>query len=255
MSERTAGTRSSGLHSDHTPTAIRRRLRRGPEASYLRDFVYGAIDGTVTTFAVVAGVVGAGLRPAIIVILGLANLAADGFSMAIGNFLSARAEIERRERTRRQEERHIAEIPEGEREEVRQIFAAKGFEGDDLERAVEVITSDRKQWIETMLREEHGFAGGSESPVRAGASTFAAFVLVGAIPLLAFLYDVVTPRALPHAFAWSSVLTGVAFFVVGALKARFVEQPWWRSGAETLLIGGIAAGVAYGIGSALGRLA
>lgn len=243
------------LGSDHTPQAIRARLDRGPEASYLRDFVYGAIDGTITTFAVVAGVVGAGLRPAIIIILGLANLAADGFSMAVGNFLSTRSEIQRRERTRREEERHIAEIPEGEREEIRQIFAAKGFEGADLERAVDIITSDRRQWLDTMMREEHGFAFGAESPLRAGASTFVAFVVVGAIPLLVFIYDLIAPGGLANAFLWGSVLTGVAFVVVGALKARFVEQPWWRSAGETLAIGGVAAAAAYVIGTLLGGIA
>jgi VIT1/CCC1 family predicted Fe2+/Mn2+ transporter len=243
------------LPADHTPQAIRDRLSLGPRTSYLRDFVYGAIDGTVTTFAVVAGVVGAELRPAVIIILGIANLVADGFSMAASNFLATRSELQQRARTSREEERHIAEIPHGEREEVRQIYAAKGFSGDDLERAVEIITSDRKRWLETMLREEHGLPMSGANPWRAAASTFAAFVVVGAIPLVTFLADAIAPGAVSEAFLWSSVLTGAAFFGVGALKARFVDQPWWRAGAETFVVGGVAAAAAFAIGAFLGRIA
>lgn len=242
------------LPTDHTPQAISARLGVGPRPSYLRDFVYGAIDGTVTTFAVVAGVVGAGLRPLVIVVLGVANLVADGFSMAASNFLATRAEIQQRERTAREEERHISEIPEGEREEIRQIYASKGFEGPDLERVVDVITSDRKRWVETMLTEEHGMAPSGVDPLRAAASTFAAFVVVGAIPLALFVVDTFASGSIPTPFLWASVLTAVAFFTVGALKALFVDQPWWRAGAETLLVGGIAAAAAFGLGALLGRL-
>ena len=247
-------TISMELGPQHTPQAIRDRLRRGVRPSYLRDVVYGAIDGTVTTFAVVAGVVGAGLRPVVIIILGIANLVADGFSMAASNFLATRAERQQQERTIREEERHLAEVPEGEREEVRQIYAAKGFTGDDLERAVEIITADRTRWLDTMLREEHGLASVRVDPLRAGLATFAAFLLVGAVPLLAFIVDLVRPGAVVRPFVWSSALTGAAFFAVGALKSRFVEQPWWRSGAETFVLGGTAAGVAYAIGMLLGRV-
>jgi VIT1/CCC1 family predicted Fe2+/Mn2+ transporter len=246
--------RPRDLQSEHTAQAISKRLARGPATSVLRDLVYGAIDGTVTTFAVVAGVVGAGLRPAIILILGIANLAADGFSMAASNFLATRAEIQRRARTLHDEERQITVVPEGEREEIRQIYRSKGFSGEDLERAVEIITSDRKRWIDTMLLEEHGYGSTGAEPLRAGLATFSAFVIVGSIPLLSFSYAWFVPDALPSAFRWSSVLTGVAFFVVGALKSRVVDQRWWRSGAETLAVGGIAAAAAFGIGSLLGGI-
>jgi VIT1/CCC1 family predicted Fe2+/Mn2+ transporter len=240
---------------DHTPEAIHDRLVAGPRVSHLRDFIYGAIDGTVTTFAVVAGVVGAGLRPIVIIILGVANLVADGFSMAASNFLATRAERQQRLRTIKDEERQISMIPEGEREEVRQIFASKGFTGDDLERAVEIITSDTERWVETMLREEHGLSGTPPNPLRAGATTFIAFVLVGAVPLLAFIYDAVADDQLAQPFAVSIALTAMAFFTVGAMKGRFVDQPWWRAGSETLLVGGIAALAAYGIGALLGGIA
>lgn len=235
---------------DHRPEAIRRRLGEGPARRDLRDFIYGGIDGAVTTFAVVAGVAGARLSAAIVVVLGLANLLADGFSMAVSNYLGTRAEMQQREQWRRVEEAHIERYPEGEREEVRQIYAAKGFEGEDLERVVAVITADRDRWVETMLGEEHGFPAGDGSPVRAGTVTFIAFVVVGFLPLVTFIWQYFAPPGLQleRPFAWSAFLTGVAFFVVGAAKSRFVGQRWITAGLETLTMGGAAAVLAYVVG-------
>lgn len=243
------------LGPDHTPEGVRERLSRPPEHSYLRDFVYGAIDGAVTTFAIVAGVAGANLGAGVVIVLGLANLVADGFSMAVSNYLGTRAEQDRRTQARLTEERHIELVPEGEREEIRHLFAAKGFEGEDLERAVEVITADRERWVETMLNEELGFPPTTASPARAGAATFVAFILVGALPLLAFLIDLAFPGSIGDPFPISIFLTGIGFLLVGVMKAGVVGQSLWRGGVETLLLGGAAAAVAFGIGAALQGLA
>lgn len=237
------------LKREHTPEAVRERLAAGATGtSYLRDAVYGAIDGAVTTFAIVAGVAGAAMSDGVVIVLGLANLLADGFSMAVSNYLGTRAEQQARGRARLEEERHVAIYPEGEREEVRQIFAAKGFEGEQLERVVDVITADEGRWVETMLREEHGYPAGEHSAVKAGLVTFAAFVVVGAVPLLSYVGAAIGVWGGSGAFVWSSVLTGVAFFVVGAVKGRFVlHNPVW-SGLETLGVGAVAAGMAYACG-------
>ncbi len=234
-----------------TAAAVRERLEREPPESYLRDFIYGAIDGAITTFAVVAGVQGADLEESIVIILGAANLIADGFSMAVSNFLGSRAERQRRELARREEKRQIRHSPEEEREEIRQIFAAKGFEGADLERTVDVITADERIWVETMMTEELGFAASAPNEYRAALATLVAFVTVGFLPLAVFVYDAITPGEVADPFAWSAVMTGVAFFAVGALKSRVVEQGWFRSGLETLAVGGLAAGLAFAAGSFL----
>ena len=235
----------------HTPEAIDERLSRPPRQSHLKDFIYGGIDGTVTTFAVVAGVVGADLSANVIVILGAANLIADGFSMAVSNFLATRAEAQERAKARLEEEREVRDAPEGEREEVRQIFSRKGFSGAELDRVVDVITSDPRVWVDTMMVEELGYSTSESRPFRAAAATFTAFLLVGLIPLLTFIVDLAAPEAVVRPFVWSSILTAVAFFIVGALKARFVTQRWWLAGLETLAVGGTAATIAYVVGALL----
>ena len=236
------------MEHEHTIEAIGERLAAGPRHNYLRDWIYGGIDGSVTTFAVVTGVVGAQLSPAVILILGFANLFADGFSMAASNFLGTKAEHDDMQRLAAIEYRHIDVAPEGEREEVRQIFAAKGFAGADLERVVELITSDRDRWVRTMLTEEYGLPLQPRSAWMAAISTFSAFAICGLIPLLPFLV------AQPHSFAVSIVLTAIVFFVIGSIKSRWSTVSWWRSGLSTLLVGGAAATLAYAVGIALRNL-
>ena len=236
------------MEHEHTVEAIDARLSAGPSHNYLRDFIYGGIDGAVTTFAVVTGVVGAGLSPIVIVILGFANLIADGFSMAASNFLGTKAEHDDMRRLEAIERRHIEVAPEGEREEVRQIFARKGFEGADLDRVVELITSDRDRWVQTMLADEYGLPHSARSPWIAAASTFSAFVVCGLVPLLPYLFKTDWPMV-P-----SVVATGIVFFVIGSVKSRWSTASWWRSGLSTLMVGAAAAGLSYAVGVALGGL-
>jgi vacuolar iron transporter family protein len=182
---------------------------------------------------------------------GVANLLADGLSMAVSNYLGTRSQHEELEEARREEERHITEFPEGEREEIRQIFSAKGFSGETLDRIVETVTQNKKLWIDTMLSEELGLHLEARNPLRAGLSTFVAFVVVGFVPLAPFLMGGAVPQH--QRFFISSIMTGVAFVAVGVAKGVVLKRPLFTSGAQTLLIGGAAAVVAYLVGTWLRR--
>ena len=235
----TSARNSTRLEHGHSPEAIRQRLAEGAKHNYLRDFVYGGIDGAVTTFAIVAGTMGASLPARIILILGAANLIADGFSMAASNYLGTRAELDDYKRLELIEKRHIEIAPEGEREEVRQIYAEKGFAGAELERVVELITSDKERWVETMLTEEYGLPREIRSAWVAGAMTFAAFLICGLLPLLPFIFGAA------DSFLYSIVLTGAVFFLIGSVKSRWSTDSWWSSGLTTFLVGGAAATLAF----------
>jgi vacuolar iron transporter family protein len=244
MGEDPSGRELERLRSEHTGKAIQKRLDGGSQ-SYLRDFVYGAVDGIVTTFAVVAGVAGAGLEERVVIILGAANLFADAFSMAVSNLLSSRAEIQQRDRALVDELRQVEVYPEGEREEIRQIFAQRGYKDDALEQIVRVITSDRKLWVDTMLAEEHGLRGLHPSPLKSAFVTFASFVLIGVVPLAPLL---VTPLGMPLQIYLSVALAGIVFFAIGSLKSLFLGRPALKAGLATLLTGGSAAGLAFLVG-------
>jgi VIT1/CCC1 family predicted Fe2+/Mn2+ transporter len=236
---------SKFLEHSHDPQDIARRLEDGPRISYLRDWVYGGIDGTVTTFAIVAGAVGADLSSRYILILGAANLLADGFSMAAANYSGTKTEIEEYAFIRNMEERHIEHEPEGEREEIRQIFAAKGFKGKTLEDAVDVITAHKERWIDTMMTEEHGLPPVARSPVTAGLMTFLAFVVCGFLPVAPFAFGMDASAQL------SVIMAAISFFLIGSLRSRWSPVHWLRTGTETLAIGLVSAGVAYLVGDFL----
>jgi vacuolar iron transporter family protein len=228
------------LEHSHAREAIRARLARGPHSNYLRDWIYGGIDGAVTTFAIVAGVAGAELSTTVVLVLGFANLLADGLAMAASNYSGTKAERDDYDRVLGIEQKHIALVPEGEREEIRQIFAGKGFSGDDLERIVAVITADPTLWAKTMATEEYGLSPTPRSPALAALSTFAAFIVCGFVPLVTYLSA--------GGLVSCIVAAGATFVSVGAIKSRWSPATWWRSGLETLLIGMSAAAVAFAVG-------
>ncbi len=230
------------LVDEHHDEEILKRLDADNNSQDISDAVLGGIDGCVTTFAVVAGAVGAGLPSSVALVLGFANLFADGFSMAVSNFEAIRSQEEFADAMRRDEEDHIERIPEGERLEVRHIFEQKGFSGEILDRIVETVTSDRELWISTMMREEHGLQENLPNPWRSGLVTFFAFVLVGAVPLMPLL---IPGGTLAQHFIASSVLAGIMFFAIGSLKSRFLSKPMLPAGIRTLLTGGTAASLAW----------
>jgi VIT1/CCC1 family predicted Fe2+/Mn2+ transporter len=216
------------------------------------DFIYGSIDGAVTTFAIVAGVVGASLSPGIILILGFANLFADGFSMAAANYQASKARNEYIEMKRKQEEWEIDNLEEQEKDEIRDIYSKKGFKDELLEEIVRIITSRRKVWVDTMMKEELGLIEDEKKPLDSSISTFVGFNLIGLIPLIPFVVFMamgIDPNS--EAFFYSIIFVVCAFLIVGIIKGKIVKKSKIRSGVYTLIIGGIAAMVAYLIGYGL----
>lgn len=225
------------------------------QGQYIKSAVYGGLDGIVTTFAVVAGVAGASLSAGIVLILGFANLLADGLSMAIGDYLSTKSEQEYHRAERERERWEVEHYPEGEKQELVELYTAKGLSKIDAETIVEILARNQEAWVDVMMVEELGILGGEESPLRNALVTFVSFALFGFVPLLAYVGVRLVPSLAINTFAMASLFTAVTLFVLGALKVKVTGQNWFKSGLETLLIGGITALAAYGVGLLLGGLA
>ncbi|MBU1085682.1 MAG: VIT1/CCC1 transporter family protein [Candidatus Beckwithbacteria bacterium] len=211
--------------------------------SYIRDLVYGANDGIVTTFAVVAGVAGANLSSNIVLILGFANLFADGLAMAIGNYLGTKSEQEYIEKERKTEEWEIEHVPDCEQKEIKNIYRKKGFKGKSLIQIVDLVTSNKKLWIDTMMINELGILPNDDtSPVKNALATFFSFTFAGLFPLLPYIF------LFSNSFNISIIFTGLSLFTVGALRTFITKKHWLIAGLEMLFVGAIAAIVAFATG-------
>lgn len=222
--------------------------------NWLPDFVYGGIDGAVTTFAVVAGVVGAHLSTPIILILGFANLLADGFSMSVGKYLSDKAELDRMGRIREKEKRDIELRPEHEREELREILGELGFKGEEITCVENIIIKDKDAWLNILMRYEFNIIEENIDPVKGAAFTFLAFFAIGFIPLIGYSLQSILKLSDQAVFIGTSLATLLALFIVGTIKSRFSNRKWYATGAETALIGGAAAAMAFLVGKTLSSL-
>ena len=225
------------------------------QGKYIKSVVYGGLDGIITTFAVVAGVAGASLPGGIVLILGFANLIADGLSMAIGDYLSTKAENEYNTAERQREAWEVDNYPEGEKHELVEIYVEKGVSQEDAETIVGLLSKHRDAWVDVMMAEELGIIESDESPIKNAVATFLSFALFGFVPLAAHVLGHIVRSVDTHAFVTACALTGLTLFALGTVKARVTGRNWLRSGAEMLLVGGIAAAAAYGIGSLFSGLA
>ena len=224
--------------------------RLTPFSTYIREIVYGGTDGIVTTFAVVAGFAGANANAASIpllavVIFGLANLFADGVSMALGSFLSTRAEIDLYKNEEKKEEHEIVHNMQIEKEESIQILVDKGFSRQQATELVHIYATNRQFWIDFMMTYELGLSNPNESnPAVMAIVTFISFVIFGSIPLLPYL----VLHSSTMLFLFSCISTFSALLFLGVLRYRVTRQLLVRSIMETLVVGGTAAIVAYLVG-------
>ena len=220
---------------------------------YIGEFIYGGIDGSVTTFAVVAGAAGAQLDSAIVIILGFANLIADGFAMSVGSYLSTKSEKDNYKKHKKIEYWEVEHLPEKEREEIKEIYEAKGFEGELLEQVVDKITEDKDRWVDVMMKEELEMSEETKSPFKMGLVTFLSFIVMGFIPLVVYVIDY-TIGFKANLFLYSSIMTFVIFALIGFAKSYVTHTPKIRGISETLFLGGSAAVLAYFVGDILEKM-
>ena len=218
------------------------------QGKYIRSLIYGGLDGIITTFAVVAGVAGASLSPAVVLILGFANLIADGLSMAIGAYLSTKAESEYNRAEKRRELWEVEHYPEGEKREMVELYIEKGLAKEDAGKVTDILSKNKDAWVSVMMVEELGIVESDDSPLKNAMVTFVSFAVFGFVPLLAYVLSRMLPALQTATFLISCVLTGLTLFTLGALKVRITTRNWLTSGLEMLIVGGLAAAAAYGIG-------
>lgn len=215
---------------------------------YIHDIVYGGNDGIVTTFAVVAGTVGADMPHTVIIILGLANLLADGTSMATGAYLSIKSEQDQFERLRKEELQEIETHPDMEKAEVREAYAEKGFTGKALDQTVDMLTSNKEVWADTMMVEEHGMVrDDNPQPMLHGFMTLASFVVFGAVPLIPYLFGLDRDSR----FTVAIIGTLAALALLGLTRSIVTKERLFRGPFEVVSVGVLGAIVAYAIGVGL----
>jgi len=217
----------------------------------VRDVVIGMSDGLTVPFALAAGLSGAVSSSGVVWGAGLAEVAAGSIAMGLGGFLAARSDLETYLNERAREQREVLELPEREAQEVRDIFSDYGLSGEALEQATQAITSNPDTWVRFMMREELGLE--QPHPSRALRSAFTiggAYILGGLVPLIPYALRL----PLSQALGVSVVLTLVALAVFGAVKGGFTGVNVFKSGLQTTLVGGLAAGAAYLIARAVSGL-
>ena len=242
---------SAHAHDPEHIAHVHREKHGGEGSQYLGEMVYGGLDGIITTFAVVSGVAGAELGTKVVLILGLANLFADGFSMAVGAYLSAKSEQEYYDRERQREAWEVEHFPDGERAELLHIYKSQGYSAEDARQMVAIKSADPKRWVDAMMLEELGMLKDERNPLRAALATLLSFVIAGAVPMLVYLLGLALPIASQAAFPIAIGCSALALFGLGAAKVLVTERAAWKSGLEMLLVGGLAAGVAYLVGALL----
>ena len=210
----------------------------------VRDVVIGMSDGLTVPFALAAGLSGAVDSSFVVLVAGVAEMAAGSMAMGLGGYLAARSEADTYQSELGRERAEVRSVPDVEADEVRAIFSGYGLQGDALESAVQAVRSSPEGWVRFMMREELGLE--EPDPKRAPQSALTigvSYILGGLVPLSPYALGL----PLETAFLWSVVVTLLALLAFGAAKARFTGVPMLRGAIQTAVVGGVAAGVAYAL--------
>ena len=227
---------------------------RNRNGKYIKSIVYGGLDGIITTFAVVAGSVGGELSFRVVLILGFSNLLADGFSMAVGDFLSTKSQNEYEKTVRHKKQIDIMQHPEQEAKQIKNSFTEQGINEHDADLLVTTLAKYEKPFVNQIMKMEYGSNTTEDSPLKNAIVTFLSFSIFGIVPLLIYVLSMYIPGLLQNAFYIAALLTGMTLFILGAIKSKVTQSNWLRSGFEMLVVGGLAALVAYGVGVILGSI-
>jgi VIT1/CCC1 family predicted Fe2+/Mn2+ transporter len=215
----------------------------------LRDVILGEQDGLVNVLGIIFAVAAATTSSKLVIIAGLGATFAESISMAAVAYTSLKAEKDHYKRELEREKREIEELPEIERKEIRDIYIKKGFRGRLLSQVVRRITSNKRLWLDTMMKEELNLAESSKSPGKSAALVGFAAVLGSIVPLLPFFF-----LPVPEGMTASIILSLAVLFITGAIKARITVGNWLKTGIEMALIGIGAAIVGFLIGTGLNML-
>lgn len=230
----------------------------GAGGKYVKSLVFGGLDGIITTFAVVAASKGGSLSTEIVLLMGFANLFADGLSMGFGDFLSSKAEHEYATTEKKREKWEFDNFPEGEKREMVEIYMQRGMKEEDATTIIETMSKYEDIFVDVMMVEELGLMPPEEeSSFMNGLVTFVAFSLFGFVPLMPYLIGRLAKSGSEDAlFVSACALTAFTLFSLGAAKAKFTNQAQVKSGFFMLMNGGLAAICAYlvswGISEGLG---
>ncbi|AMB94784.1 VIT1/CCC1 transporter family protein [Aerococcus sanguinicola] len=217
----------------------------------LKSMVYGGLDGIITTFAVVAGAIGGDLNMEVILILGFANLLADGISMAIGDYLSSKSERAYDDFERLEIAKILEKDPELNQTHIQEVYENKGLSSQQAQIIAEKLVQhdvDTQMKVLSVGEEE------ASQPLTNACITFFSFAFFGLFPLIIFILAYFNEDFVPYSFSISILMTFVTLFILGVSKASVTKENSFKSGMEMLVIGGLAALAAYGIGSILASI-
>jgi VIT1/CCC1 family predicted Fe2+/Mn2+ transporter len=207
----------------------------------LRQAVFGANDGLVSTFGLVAGLTGAAASPSILIIANVVNMFASGMSMGFGSYLATKSQYEYNKRLEAEERHRIRTDRKEALKELRKLFTRRGVPKSQLKRHMDTVTDDEKEWLAFVLQEKHGLAkAGFPNPIRGGTIMFFVFVACGFIPIIPLFF-----ASGMQALMVSAFITSIALFVVGALKHELTGRSWTSLGLENLSIGAVTGIVGF----------
>ncbi|MFF4189450.1 VIT1/CCC1 transporter family protein [Nonomuraea sp. NPDC001831] len=219
---------------------------RDVSGGWLRPSVFGAMDGLVSNFALIAGVAGGTASTRVVALSGVAGLAAGALSMAGGEYVSVASQRELAQAEIAVEQRELAGNPEAELAELAQSFVDKGVEPDLAAAVARQISRNPERALEVHAQNELGVVPGAlPSPKVAAVSSFLSFSVGAVLPLLPYLFGV-------EGLTLSAVVSCAALFGAGALVSAVTARSWWYSGLRQLVVGAVAAGITYGLGNLIG---